>query len=145
MTTFVEADVSFWQEVFLKDQNHKSAHLLIDDVRLPADRNTSKCLRPDHSLASPGKKAKKLRRSAGHPVKLGTPFEPLSPKECRIVEMIASGYTIQDMAQLLSLSRSSICRRTARILGKLGVANKLELILFAMNHGILSPMPKDPV
>jgi len=145
MSTFIEPDVGFWQEVFLNDQDHKSAHLLIGDGGLPADRNTLKSLRSHRPLASPGKKAKKPRRPAGHSIPLGTPFEPLSPKECRMVEMIAAGYTIDEMAQLLSLSRSSICRRTARILGKLGVANKLELILFAMNHGILSPMPKHPV
>src|SRR5208283_4021147 len=67
----------------------------------------------------------------------------LSPEECRIIALIVAGYTNRDMARKLSLSESTINRRIAGIIGKLGVANRFELMLFAIKHRIFKRAPKD--
>ena len=66
----------------------------------------------------------------------------LSPEERRIIKSIVAGYTYADIARQFSLGASTISRRTGRLLGKLGVANKLELVFFAINHGIVRDMHK---
>ena len=69
----------------------------------------------------------------------------LSPEECRIVALIVAGYTQKELARHFSLSEAAIYRRTVRIIGKLGVCNKLELVLFALSHRIVDgyPQPAD--
>jgi len=68
----------------------------------------------------------------------------LSPRERRIIALIMAGYTNKDMARQFSLSTSTIYRRTAQIIRKLKVANKFELMLFAINLGIFNRSPNDP-
>jgi DNA-binding CsgD family transcriptional regulator len=63
----------------------------------------------------------------------------LSAEEYRIVALILAGYTYQEMARQFSLAASTVSRRAGRILAKLGVANKLELVLFAIHYGIVFP------
>jgi len=65
----------------------------------------------------------------------------LSPDESRIVELIAAGYTSAEIARQFALSERAINRRTVRILGKLGVCNTLELVLYAMSRRLLGGTP----
>ena len=62
----------------------------------------------------------------------------LSTEERRIVALIVAGYTNKDMAGRFSLSQSTIYRRTLRIIAKLGVCNKFELLLYTMSNQLLS-------
>lgn len=62
----------------------------------------------------------------------------LSTEEQRIVALIVAGCSNKDMARLFSLSESTIYRRTVRIIGKLSVSNKFELVLFAIDHRIFA-------
>jgi two-component system response regulator NreC len=66
----------------------------------------------------------------------------LSTEEQRIVALIVAGYTNKDMAVHFSLSQSTIYRRTIRIIAKLGVCNKFELLLFAISHELLGGLPE---
>lgn len=60
----------------------------------------------------------------------------LSNEEYRMAELMVAGYTDEDLANLFSLSVTAIRQRTAGILNKLGVTNKLELVLFAISYRI---------
>lgn len=62
----------------------------------------------------------------------------LSDDERRLILLTVAGYTNQDMARKFSLNASTVSRRTARLLRKLSLANKLELVLFALHYGIIS-------
>jgi DNA-binding CsgD family transcriptional regulator len=68
----------------------------------------------------------------------------LSSEEFQIITLIISGYTNQEMARQFCLSEATIHRRTLRIIEKLGVANKLELVLYALSHRIVNWFPRDP-
>lgn len=62
----------------------------------------------------------------------------LSEEECRLILLTVAGDTNQDMARKFSLNASTVSRRTARLLRKLSLANKLELVFFALHYGIIS-------
>ena len=66
----------------------------------------------------------------------------LSLEECQIISLIVAGYTNQDIARHFSLSESTVRRRAARIIGKLGVSNRFELILFALSLGMIAWYPR---
>jgi len=69
----------------------------------------------------------------------------LSTEERRIVELIVAGYTNKEIALYFSLSESAINRRTVLIINKLGVSNKLELVLFAISRRIVGrAQPEHP-
>lgn len=60
----------------------------------------------------------------------------LSAEERQMVGLILGGYTNKDMARQFNLSESAVNRRTLRIFDKLGVTNKLELVLFACSRRV---------
>ncbi|MGA2077769.1 MAG: LuxR C-terminal-related transcriptional regulator [Terriglobia bacterium] len=68
----------------------------------------------------------------------------LSSEEFQIITLIVSGYTNQEMARYFCFSEATIHRRTLRIIEKLGVANKLELVLYALSHRVVNWFPRDP-
>ncbi len=61
----------------------------------------------------------------------------LTPRELEIVSAIVAGYTNKDMAQKFSLSEQTIKHHLTNIFDKLGVSNRLELALFAVNHRLV--------
>ncbi len=58
----------------------------------------------------------------------------LTPRESQIVAAIVAGYTNRDIAQKYSLSEHTVKHHLTNIFDKLGVSNRLELALFAVNH-----------
>ena len=60
----------------------------------------------------------------------------LSPEERSLVALLVAGYTTREMARHFALSESTIYRRTVRVFGKLGAANRFELVLVAIFHRI---------
>jgi len=67
----------------------------------------------------------------------------LSSEEFQIITLIVSGYSNQEIGRHFCCSEEMIHRRTLRIIEELGVANKLELVLFALSHRVLSGFPGD--
>jgi len=58
----------------------------------------------------------------------------LTPRELEIVSTIVAGYTNKDIAQKFSISEQTVKHHLTNIFDKLGVSNRLELALFAVNH-----------
>jgi DNA-binding CsgD family transcriptional regulator len=56
--------------------------------------------------------------------------------EKRIIELVAQGNSNQEIAQELILSEHVVDRLLRGIVRKLGVADRLELILYAIVHGL---------
>jgi DNA-binding NarL/FixJ family response regulator len=79
--------------------------------------------------------AKKSRRPRSTRQPDGEGFS-LSPEERSLVALLVAGYTKREMARHLALSESTIYRHTVRVFGKLGAANRLELVLVAIFHRI---------
>src|SRR3984957_20325251 len=63
-----------------------------------------------------------------------SPFERLSSRERKVVQLIVAGSTSSDIALQLSLSRKTVDTYRARIMVKLGVPNRSALIRFALEY-----------
>jgi DNA-binding NarL/FixJ family response regulator len=63
-----------------------------------------------------------------------SPFERLSSRERKVVQLIVAGSTSADIALQLSLSRKTVDTYRGRIMVKLGVANRAALIRFALEY-----------
>jgi DNA-binding NarL/FixJ family response regulator len=64
------------------------------------------------------------------------PHEILSDREFQVLQMLASGKSINDIAEALALSAKTISTHKMRLMQKLGLANNAELIRYAIRHGL---------
>jgi DNA-binding NarL/FixJ family response regulator len=65
-------------------------------------------------------------------------FELLSEREREIFQLIAEGNSNKEIANLLSLSTSTVETHRARIMEKLDLHSTAEIILYAVRKGVLS-------
>ncbi len=63
----------------------------------------------------------------------------LTPRELEVVGLITEGSTNKYIAQAFGISEETVKRHLTNIFNKLGVGNRLELALFALNHNLLPP------
>ena len=65
--------------------------------------------------------------------------DPLTPRELQVVKLIAEGYTSDEIAQELFISRKTVDRHRANLLEKLGMRNVAEVTRYAIRRGLLEP------
>jgi DNA-binding NarL/FixJ family response regulator len=122
------------------DQDNNSGRMAIDEfdsyARIPTLTYSESEGRPWLVRAAAAELGRMSGRSESGCQAEGEEFA-LSPEELRIVELIVSGYTKKEIALYFSLSETAINRRTVLIINKLGVSNKLELVLFAISRRIV--------
>jgi DNA-binding NarL/FixJ family response regulator len=58
-----------------------------------------------------------------------------SPRERQVVRFITDGRSNQDIAAALGLRIQTVKNHLSRIYRKLGVPNRVQLAVFAVNHG----------
>ena len=63
----------------------------------------------------------------------------LTARELEVVGLITEGSTNKHIAQTFGISEETVKRHLTNIFNKLGVGNRLELALFAINHNLLPP------
>ncbi len=61
----------------------------------------------------------------------------LTPRELDIVAAIVGGYTNKDISEKFRISEQTVKHHLTNIFDKLGVSNRLELALFAVNHRLV--------
>jgi two-component system nitrate/nitrite response regulator NarL len=62
----------------------------------------------------------------------------LTPREIEVIATIVAGYSNLDIAEKLLVSEHTVKHHIGHIFDKLGVSNRLELALFAVNHQLTS-------
>jgi DNA-binding NarL/FixJ family response regulator len=67
------------------------------------------------------------------------PIDPLTPRELQIVKLIAEGYTSDEIAMDLVISRKTVDHHRANILAKLGMRSVAELTRYAIRRGLIEP------
>jgi DNA-binding NarL/FixJ family response regulator len=67
----------------------------------------------------------------------GMPHEALSDREFEVLRLIASGKTVGEVANVLSLSESTISTYRARILEKMGMKTNAELTYYAIRNNLV--------
>jgi len=65
------------------------------------------------------------------------PHTLLSDREFQVLQMIAGGRTVGEIAKRLSLSVKTVSTHKTRILHKMGLSNQAELIRYAIEHKLL--------
>lgn len=78
-----------------------------------------------------------LRFRAPEPKATPAPPTPLSPREREALEFITKGFSYDEIAELMGVSRNTIMTFVRRIYEKLEVSSKAEAIFEARNYGIL--------
>jgi DNA-binding NarL/FixJ family response regulator len=66
------------------------------------------------------------------------PYDALSEREREIFQLIAEGHSNKEVADLLSISVTTVETHRAHILQKLDVHNTAELVLYAVRRGVVS-------
>ncbi|HZD31760.1 MAG TPA: response regulator transcription factor [Candidatus Angelobacter sp.] len=61
----------------------------------------------------------------------------LTARELEVVSLITEGCTNKDIAKTFGISEETVKRHLTNIFNKLGVGNRLELALFALNHNLM--------
>jgi two-component system nitrate/nitrite response regulator NarL len=63
----------------------------------------------------------------------------LTARELEVIATIVAGYANKDIAQKFGISEQTVKHHLTNIFDKLGVSNRLELALFAVNHHLVEP------
>lgn len=63
----------------------------------------------------------------------------LTPREEQVVALVAEGMGNRQIARELNLSEHTIKKYLFRVFEKLGISTRVELVLYAMNHGDARP------
>lgn len=80
--------------------------------------------------------AEKLAESLGEHEKKPS-HELLSDREMQVLQLIASGKTVSEIAEEISLSVNTISTYRARILEKINLHNNAELTRYAIDHNLV--------
>jgi DNA-binding NarL/FixJ family response regulator len=63
----------------------------------------------------------------------------LSPREQEVVKLIAEAHTNKEIAEILHLSEKTVESHRARVLQKLGMRDRVELVRYAIRQGLVEP------
>lgn len=69
-------------------------------------------------------------------VRSGSPLDVLSPREQEVLQLVVEGKTSAEIANVLSLSQSTVETYRSRIMNKLGIRDLPSLVKFAIQHGV---------
>ncbi|HBL27736.1 MAG TPA: DNA-binding response regulator [Acidobacteria bacterium] len=78
-----------------------------------------------------------LLGQAEPPVPAQEPIEPLTRREIDVLRLLAKGNTNRQIAERLNLSIRTIESHRANLMGKLGLASRVELVTYAEAHNLL--------
>jgi two-component system nitrate/nitrite response regulator NarL len=65
----------------------------------------------------------------------------LTKREHEIISLLSEGLQNKQIASRLSISETTVRHHLTSIFDKLGIANRLELIVYAYRQGLASPVP----
>ena len=67
-----------------------------------------------------------------------TDFEPLTPREVDVLELLVEGMSNKAIAHRLGISDQTVKFHVASITGKLGAANRTEVVRRAIRRGLIT-------
>lgn len=66
-----------------------------------------------------------------------SPYESLTDREREILQMIVEGSSSKEIGRKLSISHRTVELHRSRMMKKLGLHNRMEVLRYALKHGIL--------
>jgi DNA-binding NarL/FixJ family response regulator len=83
---------------------------------------------------------------SGHRAPQDTPPDAEAPKIARltrrereVIELIGAGLHNHEIAERLSISEVTVSHHLTSVFGKLGLANRFDLVVYAYRHGLAQP------
>jgi len=73
-----------------------------------------------------------------HQSQNGDSFDQLTPREREVLKLIAEGHTSREIADTLFISLKTVLGHRTKLMEKLGMHNRTELIKYAIRKGMLS-------
>lgn len=70
------------------------------------------------------------------------PVEELTPREYEVLKLVAQGLNNAQIAEQLSISKRTVNVHITRIMGKLGLENRAQAVLYALRQGMLGVFPE---
>jgi DNA-binding NarL/FixJ family response regulator len=94
------------------------------------------------ALLSPSVTRRLIERLAAHPTLSRTQdarIAELTPREREVLDLVAQGLANAEIAEALTLERTTVKTHVQRILAKLGARNRVEVVIAAYEWGLISP------
>jgi len=66
------------------------------------------------------------------------PMRRLSSREFEVFRLLAEGYSVDDIAEMLRISQKTVANYQTLLKQKLGVSSPVELVRLAMRHGVIT-------
>jgi DNA-binding NarL/FixJ family response regulator len=104
-------------------------------------------VRSGDALLAPSITRRLVSRFAPRPTGPGVPGADLSvltARELEVLGLIARGMSNAELAEALTLSEATVKTHVARILGKLGLRDRVQAVVFAYEKGLISPASPEP-
>jgi DNA-binding NarL/FixJ family response regulator len=64
----------------------------------------------------------------------------LTPRELEVLQLICDGLSNKEIATRLGLSANTVAVHRAHIMNALGVHKTAELVMYALQHGLINPL-----
>jgi DNA-binding NarL/FixJ family response regulator len=64
----------------------------------------------------------------------------LTDRQREVLQMLAEGRSLREIAALLKISYRTVRFHKVRIMEELGISKNAELVKYAMKHGMISPV-----
>ena len=64
----------------------------------------------------------------------------LTPRELEVLQLICDGLSNKEIAVRLGLSANTVAVHRARIMNRLDVHKTAELVMYALQHGLINPL-----
>jgi len=71
---------------------------------------------------------------------LGEERNRLTPREVEVLQLICDGLSNREIAAQLGLSANTVAVHRSRIMNALGVHKTAELVMYALQHGLINPL-----
>jgi len=113
---------------------------LLKDVSLDSLVHAIECVQAGGTLVQPAITERVLKGLSGMhlPEETENTAEPLSQREVEVLRMMAGGYSNREISLALHKSEGTIKNQVSSILDKLGVRDRTQAVLRAINLGVLS-------
>lgn len=66
------------------------------------------------------------------------PYNQLTEREREILKLLAEGFSTQEIADMLVITRKTVEGHKTNLMNKLGIHNRIDLVKYALRRGIIS-------